>query len=136
MAAGGKRSIFIEEALHESEQICRNCLLFLQKNISHTSIPIDYTVLSSIFKRSSEYYFGLISEKQSFTVKIADLNQVPLDEINDIAKSHNEERFAGLSLQQRHAIYIKKINEVILYMSQKIGIFMSTINNECINLLL
>ena len=87
--------------------------------------PLDSSVILNIFKHSSEYYFGLVSEQQSFKVKIADLNQVPLDEINDVARSHNQERFAGLSLQQRHAIYIKKISEVIVYMNQKIGVFLS-----------
>jgi hypothetical protein len=128
LAGGGKRSIFTEEALHESEQLCRNCLLFLQKNQKHqlsSSTPLDSTVILNIFKRSSEYYFSLLSEQQSFKVKVGDLNQVPLDEINDVARSHNEEKFAGLSLQQRHAIYLKKISEVIVYMDQKIGVFLS-----------
>lgn len=87
---------------------------------------MDGLLFLSILKRNSDYLVGLITEQQNFKIKISDLNQVPLDEINDIARNHNDDRFAGLSLQQRQAIYVKKIQEVILYISEKIEVMFST----------
>jgi len=122
LAGGGKRTIFIEEALHLSDQICRQILFFLQRN--QPSQP-ESTAVISLFQRKSEYLVGLIVEQQSFKAKLGDLNQVPLYEINDVARNHNDERFAGLSIQQRQAIYVKKIQEVILYIGEKVDVMFS-----------
>jgi hypothetical protein len=120
-AAGGKRSIFMEEGLCLSEDITRNILMFLQKNQNiKRSLPLDGSVLLTVLHRNFEMLIQLIPEEKSITVKIGDINQVSLDEVNEVAKSVNVHLFTGLSLQQRQVLYEKKMNECVKYLQQKI----------------
>jgi hypothetical protein len=120
VSTGGKRSVFMEEGVRLSEDITRNVLMFLQKNgNTKRSAPLDGPTLMIILHRNFELLTQLITEEHSVSVKVGDINQVALDEVNEVAKSVNMHLFTGLSMQQRQILYEKKMKECVKYLQLK-----------------
>jgi hypothetical protein len=126
--------MFTEEGIRLSEEICRNVLLFFLKAQRISKFTIDSNMLLlSIFQSNSDNLSQLLAERHTLSVKLADINQVALDEVNEvrcsidkkISRCVNSVIFAGLSLKQRQTMYLKKMSESLLYTSQKIEILMS-----------
>ncbi|KAJ3312648.1 hypothetical protein HDV04_002790 [Boothiomyces sp. JEL0838] len=133
--AGTKRTVFAEEVLYLSEQICRNILLFLQvKPIPHTlktqhkESPLGTIVFTSLLSYSSEQIIHLVNEMKNIENKITELDQVPVEEINEVSRIENEKIFAEASLTARQEMYKIKISESMVYVKNKIGLLFSTLD--------
>lgn len=124
-AAGGRRSMFTEEAIRLSEDISRNILLFLQKAPVHLNTSVDVKFLVGTIEKCSEDLLQLAAENQSMIVKVADVSLVALDEVNEVARNINQDLFVGLSLQHRKVLYIKKMEASILHIKERIDVVFS-----------
>ncbi|KAJ3360665.1 hypothetical protein HDU91_004428 [Kappamyces sp. JEL0680] len=86
-AGSGKRSIFLEEAIRLSEEICRNITGFLLKNhanvVKSQALSVSYDYIA-VLRKFSEHLLQYLGEKESLALKLIDVNQVAVDEVNEI----------------------------------------------------
>ncbi|KAJ3272871.1 hypothetical protein HDV01_005194 [Terramyces sp. JEL0728] len=139
--AGTKRTVFAEEVLHLSEQISRNVLLFLQvkpvpqtlkiqtKGINAFTIEpiLQSLVYTLLLNYSVDQILHLANELKNIENKIAELDQVPIEEINEVSRIENEKLSAEASLAARQEMYRIKISESVGYIKDKIGLLFSTL---------
>jgi hypothetical protein len=121
--SGNKLSVFAEEGTRLVEEIVRNVFIFFRE--SRAEDIIDSTLLLSILQANATKLFALIPEKQNLSNKALDINQVPIDEVNEVTKSVNSNLFNELSILQRQKLFINKVEEGLIYIKEKIAIIFS-----------
>ena len=73
--------------------------------------PSHLTTLSQLLSRQSEALLALVNAEQDIRVKLSDVGQVPMDEINDLARNVNTGLYDELSMKQRQQLYLKQIQQ-------------------------
>ena len=126
-------STFNEEAILMAEEICQNAFMFFreitlkgEKQKTLKSL-LDAGALCQIIIRKTDSLSYLLKTDKNLRIKLSTLDQVPLEEINDIAKNMNLVFFEELSMTHRQHLFSKEVNQSLRYIERKIKILYSNL---------